>query len=104
MARPDLAMRMGIASPHHGAAVFEDLHIIDDRRLPHLLELLDPGVHYATQSRYFHARHGEIVARRETNHPADARFRFGDQQSLLLITVHRCGWLQGGEIIVEDEG
>ena len=29
MARPDLAMRVRIAGAHHGAAVFENLHVID---------------------------------------------------------------------------
>ena len=28
-AGPDLTMRMGIAGPHHRAAVLEDLHVVD---------------------------------------------------------------------------
>ena len=37
--RPDLAMGMRIAGAHHGAAIFEDLHVVNESMATKLAEL-----------------------------------------------------------------
>src|SRR5713101_1453338 len=102
-ARPDLAMGMRIARPHHRAAVFEDLHVTDGgvgRQLPGLIA---PFVHDGTDGRRAHRRQSQIVARRKTQNATDSRFGARDDQIFDVLLAWRRSWKQSGKIVVEDE-
>ena len=81
MRSPDLAMRMRIARPHHRAAIFEDLHVIDLRHLRQFLELGSPGMDHVFNLFRRHRGEGKVVARGEADYPANARLALRDQQS-----------------------
>src|SRR4051812_21535521 len=77
---PYLAVRMRIAGSHHRAAVFEDLDVIDLRHCPQFVELRGPCLYYAHNILWRHGGQGQVVARGETDYPAQAWLAFRDQQ------------------------
>ena len=103
MARPDLAVRMRIAGAHHGAAIFEDLYVVDGRVGAEFSILLDPRVHNLAQVGQLHTGDSQVMARRETYYPADARLGFGDEEPLALETVWRRPRFERCKIVIEDE-
>src|SRR5882762_467396 len=76
---PDLPMWMRVAATHHGAAIFENLHGTDVGLASEIGVFLSPGVDHVSQVLDTHARQSEVVARRETNHPAAAGFAVSQQ-------------------------
>src|SRR5713226_6836421 len=102
-ARPDLAMGMRIARPHHRTAVFEDLQVADGRVGRQLPGLIAPFVHDATDGRRAHRRQSEIVARRKTQNATDSRFGARDDQIFNVMLRRRSSGEQGGKIVIEDE-
>ena len=52
---------MRITAPHHCATVLENLHRLDVWLASEFAELFRPGVNHATDFRYAHTRHREIV-------------------------------------------
>src|SRR5713226_7901472 len=76
--RPNLAVRVGIASAHHLAAIFEDLHVANPGNLPERGVLLDPAIHDSAHFLEAHSRHGEIVPGRKTHHAADSLLRLSN--------------------------
>src|SRR6266567_5183453 len=48
-AGPNLSVRMVVAGPHHRAAIFKDLHIIDERTFAQFLPLLRPRIYQAAK-------------------------------------------------------
>ena len=100
---PDLAVRMGVAGAHHGAAVFEDLDVVDERPGGEIVKLLDPGVNDRAQVVHRHVGDGEAVPGREADHAANTRLGFGDQEAALLVAIERGIGLERGEIVIEDE-
>src|SRR5882724_4844914 len=103
---PDLAVRMRITGTHHGAAILEDLHVIDLRQLPQLPELGGPGMDHVFNVRRRHSGKGKVVARGKADYPAQAGFAFRDQQSPVFdveAVVANRGF-EGGKVIVENEG
>src|SRR5882762_11179544 len=76
---PNLSMWVWIAATHHGAAIFENLHGTDVGLASEIGVFLRPGVDHVSQVLDTHARQSEVVARRETNHPAPARFAASQQ-------------------------
>ena len=103
-ARPDLAVRMRIAGAHRGAAVLEDLHRVDVVHGAERQVLLAPRSDDMPEVFDGEARHGEVVARRIADHPADAGFRLGDDQPAAIDRVMADPRLQRREVVVEDEG
>src|SRR5438128_12004293 len=79
--RPNLAVRVWIARAHHLAAILENLHVVNPGNLPKCAVLLDPSIHDSAQFLDAHLRHGEIVSRRKTHHPANPLLCFSYQQS-----------------------
>src|SRR5439155_24585244 len=79
VAGPDLAVWVRVAGAHHGPAVFEDLDIVDGRLRAEFRVLVYPDVHHCAQASRFHGGEGEVVARGETDHAANAGFGFGDE-------------------------
>src|ERR1022692_4871241 len=104
--RPDLAMRMRIAGAHHGAAVFEDLYVVDVFQAGQFPKLSDPCVDDQLNLIPRHRGQGEIVTWGKANHTANPRLGFGDQQAHAVDVEASVGglWFQGGEIVLEDEG
>jgi len=103
--RPYLAMRMRIASAHHLAAVFENLHMANSRYLAELFKLSCPGADYFFDSRQIHAGERQIMTGGEAHHAANSRLTFGYHQAFVLH-VHpevRRIFPQRSEIIFEDE-
>jgi hypothetical protein len=101
---PDLAMRVGIGGAHHGAAVFENLNVIDKRTGAEIGILLDPDIHHAAEVGQIHVGDGEVVLGREADDAADAGLAFGDEKAVAVETVWRSVGLEGGEIVIENEG
>ena len=95
----------GIAGPHHRAAIFEDLHVIDLRHLRQLPELGSPGMDHVFNVFRRHRGQGEVVARGEADYPAQAGFAFRDQQSPVfdVETVVADRRFERGKVIVENE-
>ena len=103
VARPDLAVRVRIACAHHGAAVFEDLYVVDLGPRAEFQVLLHPRIHHLAQVGRLHVGDRQVVARRETDHAAESRFGFGQQQAVLLEAIQRRARLERGEVVVENE-
>jgi hypothetical protein len=97
---------MRIAGPHHGAAVFEYLYVVDVFEPGQFPKLFDPGLDNEFDLIPRHRRQREIVTRRKANHAANSRFSFGDQQAFVVNVETSVGGLrfQGREIILENEG
>ena len=74
-------MRVRVAGAHHGPAIFEDLHVVDELAGAEIEELLDPAIHHQPDVVRFHIGDGEVVLGREADHAADAGLGFGNQQS-----------------------
>src|SRR6202163_470049 len=77
-------MRMRIARPHHRAAIFEDLHVIDLWHLRQLLELGSTGMDHDFNIFRRHRGEGKVVARGEADYPAKARFTLCEKQSTVF--------------------
>src|SRR4029079_7515201 len=103
---PDLAVGVRIAGPHDGAAIFEDLHVVDLRHLSQLLELSGPGADHTCNLCGRHGGQGKIVAGREADYPANAGFAFGDQQSPVfeVEAIVANPQLERRKVIFENEG
>src|SRR5690242_9698347 len=76
--RPDLAVGVRVARPHHRTPVLEDLYGIDERQSSEFEVLLDPHVNDLTDVGDLHARKRQVMARREADHPANSALRSGD--------------------------
>ena len=103
-ARPDLPVRMRIAGAHRGAAVLEDLHRVDVVMRAERARTARARLRRHARGPRRHARHGEVVARRIADHPADAGFRLGDDQPAAIDRVMADRRLERREVVVEDEG
>ena len=77
---PDLAVRMGIAGAHHGAAVLEDLDVIKLGLAAEFGVLLGPGIDDEADSGEFHARDGEAVVGMKTEDAASSALLLGVEQ------------------------
>ncbi len=97
-------MRVRIAGSHHLAAIFENLHVANHRHPAQFGILRCPGIDHQLEIRRRHARYGQIVARRKTGYPADARLTFRNQQPFAVRGLDRCAWQHRGEVVVEYEG
>src|SRR5512133_1613922 len=101
---PDLAVRVWVAGTHHGAAVLED----EDMTYPvdgtELDVLVGPGLDHLADGVLLHLAQGEVVARGEADHPADASFALDHQQP--VTALRSAGRLrhQGGKVVVEYVG
>jgi hypothetical protein len=78
-------MRVGRA--HHGAAVFEDLHVTDPVEAAELDVLVDPGVDHRADRLDRHLPQRQVVPRREAHDPADAALALRDQQTLPVVLL-----------------
>ena len=100
-------MRMRIAGAHHGAAIFENLDVIDIFQFAQLPELFYPCADDELNFVQPHSGECEIVTRRKTNHAANSRFRFGDEQPHVVDCVEteraRFEVSRRRSFIVEDE-
>ena len=97
---------MGIASAHHGAAVFENLYVVDIFQPGQFAKLSDPGVDDQFNLIQRHGGQREIVTGRKADHPANPRFRFGDKEAhaVDVDASVRGFWFQGGEIVFKHKG
>lgn len=100
---PNLTVRMRIAGAHHGAAVLENLYVVDEVAASEIGELLPP--HFDDCDDFFlvHARQGQIVAGRKASDAAEAWFRLRNNQ---LVLLDLCSYRAGTKrrvIVVEDE-
>ena len=100
---PDLTMGMWIAGAHHLAAILEDLNVIDPVDRTQLLVLFAPDLDYSSDLVKFHIRNSEVVARRKTNHTADAAFPFCNYQVGLVHFAARTIRLQCCIIVLEHK-
>src|ERR1700722_662980 len=96
---------MRIARAHHGAAIFENLDVIDIFQFAQLSKLFYPCANNELNFFQTHRGECEIVTRGKTNHAANSRFRFCDEQPHVVDveTSARGLRLQGSEVIVEYE-
>src|SRR5437879_2829855 len=78
--RPDLAVRMGVTSSHHGAAVFKNLHMVDGLDAAQLAELFHPRLDDRFGLFRSHGGQRKIVPRRKADYLADARLALRHQQ------------------------
>jgi hypothetical protein len=72
-------MGMRIACAHHGAAVFENLDVVDVGHFAQLTKLFHPGADDQFDGVNAHGGQREIVTRRKTHHAAEARFALSDE-------------------------
>src|SRR5256885_607713 len=77
---PYLAMRMRIAGSHHGAAILEDLYVLDPLHRAEFGVLVGPDINYPAYIANLHCCESQIVAGREAHHAANPRFGSRDNQ------------------------
>jgi hypothetical protein len=87
--RPDLAVRVGVAAPHHRALVLEDLDVSDGRVGADRRHLVRPGVHDRPDGRRVHLGEGQVVARGEAEHPAASGGGLGHEEPALVTGAAR---------------
>ena len=94
---------MGIAGAHHGAAVFEDLHVVELGLAAELSVLLGPGIDDEADGGEFHARDGEaVVGMKAEDAAASALLLSVEQRRGVGGRSGRVGQ-QGGVVVVENE-
>ena len=84
LVRPDLAMRMRIARPHQRAAIFENLNVLDPVDLTKFAILLGPNIDDRAHFFGLHARNGQVVPRRKTNHATHTTLAASNDQAFLI--------------------
>ena len=97
-------MGMRVAAPHQRSSILEDLHVANRRKARQLPVLLRPDVDHTTDFRFLHAGDREIVPGRETDDPAEPRFRLGDDQTVRLAPAGGRARYERRIVVVEDEG
>ena len=75
---PDLAVGVRVGGSHHGAAVLEDLDVIDPGEVAERGGFVGPGVDDAGDVGNGHAGESEGVVGVEAEDAAEAAFGFGD--------------------------
>jgi hypothetical protein len=100
---PDLAVRMGVAAPHHLSLVLENLHVPDVRTLGEGPILLRPDVDDRENLSDAHLRQRQVVARREADNAADPGFPSGTEEPAIVELFLRNTREEGAEVVVEDE-
>src|SRR5579864_2294972 len=97
---------MGIARSHHGAAVLEDLHVVDGLQAAQLAKLFHPGMDDGFDRFRRHGRQRKIVSRRKTDYSAKARLALRHQQSesFHIEAFALRSRFQSREIVVENKG
>src|SRR5579864_809615 len=98
-------MRMRVAGSHHGAAILENLDVVNIRTHTQFLELARPGPHHFGDVLRIHGGERQVVARGETHDSARAGFPGGNKESF-SVNIEAIGdgvRLQGREVIVEDK-
>ena len=103
---PDLAVGMGIAGAHHGAAVLEDLDVLDLGARAELCGLAGPHLDDAADGGDVHGGEGEVVAGIEAEDAAEAALGFGAEEAGVVDVESGCGnvGLERGEVVFEDVG
>ena len=66
---------MRVGASHHGTLVLENLHIRNEIFPAHFFSLLCPGANDFLDDSKIKLRQGQIVAGRETHHPAESHFQ-----------------------------
>src|SRR5579864_1675149 len=96
---------MGIARSHHGAAVLEDLHVVDGLQAAQLAKLFHPGMDDGFDRFRRHGRQRKIVSRRKTDYSADARLALRHQQSesFHIEAFALRSRFQSREVVVENK-
>ncbi len=103
---PDLAVGMGVAGAHHGAAVLEDLDVLDVGASAELGGLVGPHLDDAADGGELHGGEGEVVAGIEAEDAAEATLGFGAEEAGAVDVEGGGGdvGLEGGEVVLEDVG
>jgi hypothetical protein len=103
---PDLAVGVRVGGAHHGAAVFEDLHVTDIGTGTELFSLLGPHGDDVFDRGEVHGGEGKVVAGGEAEDAAGAGFGFGAEEAGGFDVEGGGGdiGLEGGEVVFEDEG
>lgn len=104
LVQPDLAVRVSIAAAHHCAVILEDVNGPDVGLRGELGEFVAPGIDDSSDLRDAHAREGQIVPRRKTDHAAAPGFTLRQQQIAFAEFARRRVGAKSGEIVVEDKG
>ena len=86
---PDLAVRMGIAGAHHGAAIFEDLYIADIRPVAELSSLRGPGFDNPLDLCGLHAGERQAVIGMKAENTAGPSLALGPKEGVLEILRRR---------------
>jgi hypothetical protein len=95
---------VGVGGSHHGAAVLEDLDVVDPGKVAEGGGFVGPGVDHAGDVGYGHAGEGEGMVGVEAEDAAEATLGFGDEE--WGVTVAGVGLdvgEQGREVVVEGE-
>ena len=77
-------MRMRIAGAHHLAAILKNLNMLDTGDGCQFASLDDPGANDFFDFGCPHSRQGQVVARQEAHHSADATLGLRNQQAFIL--------------------
>ncbi len=103
---PDLAVRMRIAGAHHGAAVLEDLDVLDFGARSEFSCLCRPHFYDTTNCRKLHGCEGEVVAGIETEDTADATLGLRAQETRTFDIEMSVGHIlfECGKVVLEDIG
>jgi len=101
--RPYLAVRMRIAGAHHRAAVFKNLHMLDEGLSGKLSVLRSPRLHHGLDLRNGHARKRQAVVRMEAEHTAYPALLLCTQQPRSGRGRHRRIRQQSGIVVIECE-
>ena len=101
---PDLAMGVGIGGAHHGAAVLEDLHVVDPGMLREGGGFKGPGVDDGGDFGHGHAGERERVVGVKAEDAATAALGLGDEQrGFIRWGRGRVVGQQRGKVVVEGE-
>tara|TARA_R110002050_G_scaffold56335_1_gene126635 strand:- start:297 stop:548 length:252 start_codon:yes stop_codon:yes gene_type:complete len=76
-------MRVGVAAPHTGALIFEDLHVII--LLTQLLKLSCPDIHNTLHSEQRQLWKGDVMSRREADNSASSSLTLSNKN---VIDIH----------------
>jgi hypothetical protein len=96
-------MRVRVGAAHHLAFVLENLHVADEIARGQVERLFGPQIDHRANVGGVHVGQCQVVARAETQHPADAALALDAEQRVIGWFIGGCTGQQGGKIVVKGE-
>src|SRR5207248_4496807 len=102
---PDLAVWVGVAGAHHGAAILENLHIVDGGERAQLGVLLGPEVHHVEDGGRVERGEPEVVTRGIADNSAGTGLATNEDEAPRVAVDNSIGslWQKRGKIVVKNK-